>query len=150
MQLQTTAGVQDRFINCVHWLQQNMERNTDYAVFRFHWQQPWYDSVKNPFTCGMTSGLAIQVFIKAHRLFKDNSLLSDASLLLRGFNVPIDSGGFTYKEKYGWWYEEVADRSKHTPRILDGTCLPCWVCMIIIKSVGTLQRYIISNRVQHR
>jgi hypothetical protein len=46
--------------------------------------------------------------------------LFDASLLLSGFNVPIDSGGFTYKEKYGWWYEELADRSKHTPRILDG------------------------------
>jgi hypothetical protein len=114
------AGLQSRFLHCVHWLQQNMERHQDYALFRFHWQQPWYDSVKNPFTSGMTSGLAMQVFTKAHGIIKDSSLLRDASLLLRGFSVPVDSGGFTYKEPTGWWYEELADVSQHTPRILDG------------------------------
>ena len=120
LQRKANAGLQARFLNCVHWLQQNMERHPDYALFRFHWQQPWYDSVKNPFTSGMTSGLAIQVFTNAHTIFKDSTLLHDASLLLRGFNVPVDSGGFTNKEKYGWWYEEIADSSNHTPRILDG------------------------------
>jgi len=40
--------------------------------------------------------------------------------LLRGFYVPIDSGGFTYKEPGGWWYEELADTNKISPYILDG------------------------------
>jgi hypothetical protein len=114
------AVMRSRFLHCVQWLQQNIERHPDYALFRFYWQQPWYDSVKNPFTSGMTSGLAMQVFTKAHSIIKDSTLVTDASLLLRGFSVPIDSGGFTYKEPTGWWYEELADASKHTPRILDG------------------------------
>lgn len=114
------AGMQLRLMHCVQWLQQNMERHKEYALFRFHWQQPWYDSVKAPFTSGMTSGLAMQLFTKAYPIFKDSTLLTDASLLLRGFSVSIDSGGFTYKEPDGWWYEEIANSSKHTPRILDG------------------------------
>lgn len=120
MQQQPHAGAQARFTHCVQWLQQHMERHAGYALFRFSWQQPWYDSVKAPFTSGMTSGLAMQVFRKAYPFLKDSSLLRDASLLLNGFAVPVDSGGFTYKEPRGWWYEELADTAAHTPRILDG------------------------------
>lgn len=113
-------ATRDRFFHCVSWLQQNMERNDDYALFLFRWQQPWYDSVKTPFTSGMTSGLAMQVFLKANRLQPDSALLRDAALLLRGFAIPVEAGGFTYKEPAGWWYEEIADTGRHTPRILDG------------------------------
>lgn len=97
-----------------------MERHEDHALFRFHWQQPWYDSVKAPFTSGMTSGLALEVLLKAHQLLPDTALLHDAALLLNGFAIPIEAGGFTYQEPVGWWYEEIADTGFHTPRILDG------------------------------
>jgi hypothetical protein len=102
-------ATRDRFFHCVSWLQQNMERNDDYALFLFRWQQP----------C-MTSGLAMQVFLNANLLQPDSALLRDAALLLRGFAIPVEAGGFTYKEPAGWWYEEIADTGRHTPRILDG------------------------------
>lgn len=109
-----------RFRNCVQWLAQNISWHQGYALFIFNWQQPWYDSVGAPYTSGMTSGLAIEVFTKASQLLKQPAYLQYAAALRRGFYLPIDSGGFTYKNSFGWWYEELADTAMHTPYILDG------------------------------
>lgn len=120
--LQQTRDEQagSKFLHCLAWLQQNMSSHHDAALFKFHWQQPWYDSVKTPFTSGMTSGLAIQVYLKAYQLLQQPQYVADAAQLARGFAIPVDSGGFTFKEPGGWWFEEIADTGKHTPRILDG------------------------------
>lgn len=120
LQHTSDSAILRRFLHCVSWLRQHMERHDDYALFRFYWQQPWYDSVKAPFTSGMTSGLALQVLLKAHHLQPDTALLQDAALLLNGFAITVEAGGFTYQEPAGWWYEEIADTGRHTPRILDG------------------------------
>jgi hypothetical protein len=91
-----------------------------YGLYEFKWQQPWYPSVKAPYTSGMTSGRAIEVFTYADNLYPAANYLRYAKLLANGFYLPIQSGGFTYKEPTGWWYEEIADTGLQTPRILDG------------------------------
>lgn len=109
-----------KFLNCVEWLANNMTHKDNYALYEFRWRQPWYPSVGAPYTSGMTSGRAIEVFTRAYTLFDSPKYLQNAKALVNGFYVSIDSGGFTYKEKGGWWYEEIADPGKQTPRILDG------------------------------
>lgn len=109
-----------RFKACADWLRAAYENKNGYGLFLFNWQQPWYDSVGVPYTSGMTSGLAIEVFSKAFQRYHDSSYLFAASQLLRGFYVPVQSGGFTHLANDGWWYEELADTAMHTPFILDG------------------------------
>jgi heparosan-N-sulfate-glucuronate 5-epimerase len=114
------SGSSRKFFNCVNWLASHLAYKENYAYYQFNWQQPWYDSVGNPYTSGMTSGLAIQVFTEAYRLTNAPEYLQFAKKLLRGYFIPINQGGFTYKDNNGWWYEELADTAMHTPRILDG------------------------------
>jgi hypothetical protein len=109
-----------KFLNCINWLANNMSYRDNYALYDFNWQQPWYPSVGVPFTSGMTSGRAIEAFTDAYKLYRSPKYLDYAKSLVRGFYIPIQLGGFTYKEPNGWWYEEIADRNLHTPRILDG------------------------------
>jgi len=109
-----------KFFNCVGWLKKELTYLEDAALFIFQWRQPWYDSVGVPFTSGMTSGLAINVFTNSFHLTKDSSYLELCRLLTNGYFIPVSDGGFTYKRSDGWWYEELADTSMHTPFILDG------------------------------
>jgi heparosan-N-sulfate-glucuronate 5-epimerase len=108
------------FFHCTGWLAAHFAVKGDHASYIFNWRQPWYDSVGVPYTSGMTSGLAIKVFVFAYRLTGNSEYLNHAELLMRGYYVPIQTGGFTYRDKDGWWYEELADSFMHTPRILDG------------------------------
>jgi len=108
------------FENCLGWLKKSISYHNNAAFYIFNWQQPWYDSVGIPFTSGMTSGLAIEVFTKGYQLRNDSLYLKLAKDLLRGFFIPIQLGGFSYQNKNGWWYEEIADTNMHTPFILDG------------------------------
>jgi hypothetical protein len=114
----TTARA--KFFHCILWLDKNMSRHGNYALYEFNWRQPWYVSVGVPFTSGMTSGRAMEAFISAYDLNPSAHYISNAKLLLNGFYLPIDSGGFTYKSPTGWWYEELADTAKQSPFILDG------------------------------
>lgn len=109
-----------KFFSCVQWLQGDITQVDNYALFVFRWKQPWYDSVGVPFTSGMTSGLAIQVFTDAFQLTKDSSYLQLSNKIVRGYFIPIEQGGFTYKTANRWWFEELADTAIHTPFILDG------------------------------
>ena len=114
------AAAKFKFNNCVAWLADHLEYKNNYACYTFNWQQPFYDSVGVPWTSGMTSGRAIEAFTAAYQLDHSTKWLEYARSLLRGFYQLIDSGGFTYKEQPGYWYEEYADSRKHTPRVLDG------------------------------
>jgi hypothetical protein len=109
-----------QFLNCIDWLADSISYKDNYGLYQFNWQQPWYLSVGVPFTSGMTSGRAIEAFTDAYKLYHSPKYLGYAKTLVRGFYLPIQSGGFTYKEANGWWYEEIADKNLHTPRILDG------------------------------
>ncbi|MFN8243828.1 MAG: D-glucuronyl C5-epimerase family protein [Ferruginibacter sp.] len=114
------SAVLRKFKHCVKSLADSIHTINGYSLFVFYWQQPWYDSVKTPFYCGMTSGRAIEAFTDAWLLFRDSSYLQQARQLLTGYFLPIEKGGFTYQYPQGWWYEELADSNRHTPHILDG------------------------------
>jgi hypothetical protein len=120
IQQTNNSATRTKFLNCVNWLENNITYKDNYGLYQFNWQQPWYLSVGSPFTSGMTSGRAIEAFTDAYKLFHSAKYLAYAKALVRGFYQPIQSGGFTYKEPYGWWYEEIADTGLRTPRILDG------------------------------
>ena len=115
-----TPGAKSNFFNCISWLSTHMTHTNNYALFVFNWQQPWYDPVRTPFTSGMTSGLALQALTMAMQLNDSRMYQEDARQLLRGFYLPIQNGGFTYKTPGGWWFEELADTAMHSPFILDG------------------------------
>jgi hypothetical protein len=114
------SGLLLHFNNCVHWLDSAISEVQGHALYVFDWQQPWYLSVGKPFTCGMTSGRAMEVFSYAFALDGDSNHLKQSARLARGFALPVANGGFTYQEPEGWWYEEIADTGMQTPRILDG------------------------------
>jgi len=114
------SSARQKFDNCIKWLAENMTYKDSFAIFEFRWRQPFYDSVGAPWTSGMTSGRAIEAFTLAYKLNRAQKYIDCAKALLRGFYQPIQSGGFTYKEAGGWWYEEFADSNMHTPRVLDG------------------------------
>ena len=114
------SAAKNKFLNCIKWLAGNIKYKDHYALYEFNWKQPFYDSVGAPWTSGMTSGRAIEAFTYAYQLYHSQQYLYHAMALLRGFYQPIRSGGFTYKEPAGWWYEEYADSNMHTPRVLDG------------------------------
>lgn len=109
-----------KFLNCINWLAGNITYKANYALYEFNWKQPFYDSVGVPWTSGITSGLAMEAFTDAYKLYHSPQYLDYATVLLRGFYQPIQSGGFTYHETGGSWYEEYADHNMHTPRVLDG------------------------------
>ena len=109
-----------KFLTCINWLEDHINYRDQYALYEFTWRQPYYDSVAVPWTCGLTSGRAMEAFTGAYRLFHSQKYLDLSMALLRGFYQPIQAGGFTYKEPTGWWYEEYADTGMHTPRVLDG------------------------------
>lgn len=109
-----------KFRHCVNSLIDSITKKDGHALYVFYWQQPWYDSVKAPFKCGMTSGRAIEAFTYAFGVFHDSAYLNAAHSLLSGYFLPIQKGGFTYQDDSGWWYEELADSNAHTPHILDG------------------------------
>jgi hypothetical protein len=114
------SATQRKFLHCINWLADAMTVKDNYAIYYFQWQQPWYPAIKVPWTCGMTSGRAIEAFTYAFRLYQDSTYLYKAKQLVNGYFLPIQDGGFTYKEANGWWYEENADTGMVTPRILDG------------------------------
>lgn len=120
IQLNNDSSTIVKFLNCINSLAENISYKNNYALYEFHWQQPWYPLVRTPYTSGMSSGRAIEAFTYAYRLTKDEKYLLLAGSLLRGFYQRIEDGGFTYKWESGWWYEEIADTFLHTPRILDG------------------------------
>lgn len=113
-------AVEVKFRNCINWLMANISYKENYALYVFNWKQPFYDSVGSPWTSGMTSGRAIEALTAAYKIYPKQEYLDAANSLLRGFYQPIQSGGFSYKEPAGYWYEEFADSNMHTPRILDG------------------------------
>lgn len=119
-QQQEDPVVRKQFYHCINWLDSAISEVKGHALYVFNWQQPWYPKVGNPFTSGMTSGRAIEAFTYAFALDGDSNHLEQAARLVRGFDLPIAEGGFTYKEPKGWWYEELADTAKEAPRILDG------------------------------
>jgi hypothetical protein len=120
LQKQDDSSIRKKFNQCIGWLDSAISEVNGYALYLFNWQQPWYPTVGNPFTSGMTSGRAIEVFTYAFALDGDSNHLRQAARLVHGFSLPIEEGGFTYKEPEGWWYEELADTALQTPRILDG------------------------------
>jgi len=119
-----TSGNHDaqaKFMATIHWLDSAMTPvKNDGAVYLFHWQQAWYPQVGVPFTSGMSSGRAIEAFVQAWQITGDSVWLTKASTLVNAFGLPLEQGGFTYREDDGWWYEEFADTSGPTPRVLDG------------------------------
>ena len=117
---QDSALAKRKFIHCARWLLQQLTYVDSGALYLFNWRQPWYPQVGQPFTSGMTSGRALQVFTRAHQLTKDTAYLKASRALLNGYTRPITAGGFTIMEPQGWWFEEIADTAGHTPRILDG------------------------------
>ena len=109
-----------KFQNCVKSLEDSLYMDAQGARFVFPWQQAWYPKVPAPFTSGMTSGLALKVFSLAGDHSGDSRYAHYNRELLRGFYLPMDSGGFTIKMPEGWWYEEFAAPQASTPMILDG------------------------------
>jgi hypothetical protein len=109
-----------QFNHCINWLKDNVTKNNNQALYYFNWRQAWYPLVKGKFTSGISSGRAIEALLMAYQLSKDTSAFQLAQQLMRGYYLPVQRGGFTYQEKDGWWYEELADSSLQTPRILDG------------------------------
>ena len=114
------SAVRNKLVNCADWLLNHISYRNGYALYQFDWKQPFYDSVGVPWTSGMTSGRAMEAFADAYSIVPSARYKEAGDALLRGFYQSIDSGGFTYKENTGWWFEEYADSSLHTPRILDG------------------------------
>lgn len=113
-------GTLRRFRNCIRSLSDSMTRKNGYSFYQFKWQQPFYPNLGFPFTSGMSSGRSIAAFTKAYQIIHDSIYLLEAKDLLRGFYIPVEDGGFTYKTDGGWWYEEFAFPNSVTPRILDG------------------------------
>ena len=109
-----------QFNHCIDWLKDSVTINNNQALYYFNWRQAWYPLVKGKFTSGISSGRAIEALLVAFQFTKDSSALQLAQQLMRGYYLPIQHGGFTYQEKNGWWFEEIADSSLQTPRILDG------------------------------
>ncbi|MBL0056307.1 MAG: hypothetical protein IPP31_08930 [Chitinophagaceae bacterium] len=113
-------GDREKFWHCTNRLSDSMHDHSGIGQYFFYWQQPWYPDVGIPFTSGMTSGRAMEAFVRAFRISGDSIWLDRSARLLRGFYIPVQHGGFTYPEKDGWWFEELADSMGKTPRILDG------------------------------
>ena len=109
-----------KFMNCARSLQDSLTQIPAGALYRFLWQQPWYPEVPAPFTSGMSSGRALEVFSQAFAATQDSSFYHSGQQLIKGYFLPIDSGGFTIQEPSGWWYEMVAAPRVETPRVLDG------------------------------
>jgi hypothetical protein len=109
-----------KFRACINWLFYHMTLKDGHALYHFDWQEPWYPSVQRPFTSGMASGRSIEAFCCAFLLSGDSSYLAGLRPLLRGYYLPIQAEGFTYKDTTGWWFEEFADSHAKGPHILDG------------------------------
>ncbi len=113
-------SMEKKFLHCAEWLLNNLTVRHNYALYEFTWQQPYYPLVKTPWRSGLSSGHAIDLFISAHQLTGNEKYFNSAKLLLNGFYVSIQDGGFTYKQDNGWWFEEYADTGLLTPHVING------------------------------
>jgi hypothetical protein len=116
----SSSQAKKRFVHCAKWLNENITHRKGHGLYVFPWRQPWYPQIDSFFTSGMSSGLALEVFAKAHQLTGDSTYWFAGKQLVRGYYLPIQQGGFTIQNPYGWWYEEFADTSCNTPRVFDG------------------------------
>lgn len=108
------------FLNCIKHLQDSLTQRGEYALYEFRFAQPYYPTVGVPWRSGLSSGKAIEAFTKAYAWSGEKNYLNLALQLMRGFYVPIQTGGFTYMADDGWWYEEYADTNLLTPRVING------------------------------
>lgn len=109
-----------KLFHCLNSLRDSITYRDNYALYEFHFQQTYYASVGVPWSSGLSSGKAIEAFVRGYEWSGDGHYLIDAEKLMRGFYADISEGGFTYKASNGWWYEEYADTSLNTPRVVNG------------------------------
>ncbi len=109
-----------KLFNCLDVLRDSITYRGNFALYEFHFQQTYYASVGVPWRSGLSSGKAIEAFIRGYEWSGDLHYLADAEKLMRGFYVNIREGGFAYMDADGWWYEEYADTNCNTPRVING------------------------------
>lgn len=115
-----SESARQKFMNCINRLVEMTTVRDNYALYEYPFQQAYFPTVKAPWRSGLSSAWAINALLKAHQLTHDDVYIQKCNALLRGFYVPIQSGGFTYMENTGWWYEEYADTNLQTPRVING------------------------------
>jgi hypothetical protein len=109
-----------KLFHCLNRLRDSITYRNNFALYEFHFPQTYYPSVSVPWSSGLSSGKAIEAFVRGYEWSGDENYLSDAEKLMRGFYLDIREGGFTYKGTDGWWYEEYADTNLKTPRVING------------------------------
>jgi heparosan-N-sulfate-glucuronate 5-epimerase len=109
------------FLNCANWiLTHRTFRNDTTSLLQYGYDWAIY-KMKAPWQSGMAQGLSLQVLINAHRLTKDEKYLKAANEQLNSFFLSVAENGVTYKSPTeGWWYEEFADSTGTTSRVLNG------------------------------
>jgi heparosan-N-sulfate-glucuronate 5-epimerase len=108
------------FLNCANWLIENSTTKNGFTVLPYNYNWSIYNMV-SPWRSGLTNGVSLQVFIKAHSLTNDQKYLDIAKRVLNSFYVEVSEGGVTYKfENKGWWFEEFASETGYVSRVLNG------------------------------
>lgn len=105
-------------LNCADWLLMNKIIYDNFSLWEYSFEFNY--NMTPPWRSGMAQGLGLQALAKAYNLTKEKKYIDAGSLVINSFYIPLDEGGITYKESYGWWFEEYADENGSNPRILNG------------------------------
>ncbi|MDY6786870.1 MAG: D-glucuronyl C5-epimerase family protein [candidate division WOR-3 bacterium] len=83
---------------------------------------PWPPyGLMNGWTCGLTAGRMLQLFVRAYKLSQDNRYLNYAAKMIPFFYTDIkDKGCRVVINDDEWWYEEYASPDIEPPFILNG------------------------------
>ena len=108
-----------RFLACADWLVDHADVHGDAAwyVERFPW--PAYH-LSAPWRCGLAEGRALSALTLAYQDTNNPRYLRRGRQLVESFYIDTTHGGATYKEPYGWWYEEYAGPGGTQPHVLNG------------------------------
>lgn len=106
-------------IDNARWLVTNSVIHDQHAILEYQYSWPVYN-MKKPWRSAMAQGLALQALVKAHMLTCDPKYLEHAKKILNSFYVEVKDRGVTYKDNYGWWYEEYAHENGITSRVPNG------------------------------
>jgi heparosan-N-sulfate-glucuronate 5-epimerase len=125
-----------KFATQVEAIMAQVERKGEWHGFFIHrWNNVKYRRVRAPWVSALSQGTAISALLRGYQLWRDESLLGEATAIFRAMERPIESGGVRSVDACGHlWFEEYP----MTPpcHVLNGFIFALWGVIDFARATG--------------
>lgn len=125
-----------KFARQVEAIAAQVERRGEWHGFFIHrWNNAKYRKVRAPWVSALSQGTAISALLRGYQLWRDGSLLRDATAIFRAMERPIELGGVRSVDSCGHlWFEEYP--MAPSCHVLNGFIFALWGVMDFARVTG--------------